>query len=414
MAAGRMASSPANRRVMVTGLGAVSAAGWGVARLREALRAGETLIASFDRLDHSRQRTHLAAQVPALEASARADFATADLSLADRFAVAAALEAIADAGLERIPGPRTGVFFGSTTGGLYETERYVEAIVERPDRRPPRALLASHSLSAPGEAVARQLGIEGPVETVSSACSSGSLAIEQALRAVRSGEVDIALAGGSDVLCLTTYSGFNALRAVASEPCRPFRASRSGMSLGEGAAVIVLESIEHAHSRRARVWCELVGAGSSCDASHMTAPHPAGVGAAAAIERSLADAGLDASDIDVVNAHATGTPLNDAAETAALALVFGERVKSLPLEATKGLLGHLLGTAGAIEAVAAILGLTAGEVRPTPGGGDVDPALAVRLVHDRPLPIPLRTALSISLGFGGANAALVLRCPEEA
>jgi 3-oxoacyl-[acyl-carrier-protein] synthase II len=210
------------------------------------------------------------------------------------------------------------------------------------------------------------------------------------------------------VLTLTTYSGFNALRAVDEQPCRPFRADRAGMSLGEGGAVLVFEELAHATARGRRPLAEILGAGSSCDANHMTAPDADGLGAAAAIERALEDAGIDSGAIDLVNAHATGTPLNDAAESAALLRVFGERSTTIPIEATKGILGHLLGTAGAIEAVATVLGLMDREARPAPGGGDVDPALAVDLVLGSPRPLPaLHTALSLSLGFGGANAAVV-------
>jgi len=201
---------------------------------------------------------------------------------------------------------------------------------------------------------------------------------------------------------------------VAEDACRPFHADRSGMSLGEGGAVLVLESLDHLRARGGRALAEVLGAGSSCDASHMTAPHADGVGAAAAIARSLEDAGVEPVEIDVINAHATGTPLNDAAEAAAFQRVFGERAHRIPTEATKGTIGHLLGTAGAIEALAAVIGLLDAEVRPTPGGEQVDPALAVRLVRDAPLPAPeLRTALSVSLGFGGANAAIVLRRLED-
>ena len=302
---------------MVTGLGAVSAAGWGVTPLRRALRSGLTLIAPFDRLDHARQRTHVAGQVPSrprgwTTVTRRPE--TSPSRIGSRSSPRWRRSPTRELALP-LDGARVGVFFGSTTGGLYETEQYLEVIVERPGSRPPRSLLVSHSLGAPAEAVARHLGVEGPVETVSSACCSGGLAIEQALRAVRSGEVDIALAGGADVLCLTTYSGFNALRAVAEGPCRPFRADRSGMSLGEGGATLVLESLDHLRSRAGRALVELLGAGSSCDASHMTAPRPDGLGAASAIERSLQDSGIGPGDVDLINAHATGTPLNDAAES---------------------------------------------------------------------------------------------------
>jgi 3-oxoacyl-(acyl-carrier-protein) synthase len=399
------------RRVVVTGLGAVTGAGWGVTPFRAATRAGQTTIGPFDRLDHSSQRTHVAGQVPPGPTARDQGLVSWNrLSHADRFALFAAYEAVAQAGFEApLTGRSVGVFFGSTTGGLFETEKYFEQLVREPGSRPHRTLLASHAHSAPAETVARHLGVSGPVETVSSACASGSLAIEQALRAVRSGEVDCALAGGSDTLTLTTYSGFNALRAVDEKPCRPFRSDRAGLSLGEGGAVLVLESLDHALARGGVPLAEILGAGSSCDASHMTAPQADGLGAAIAIERALEDAGLEPGSIDLVNTHGTGTPLNDAAEYAALRRVFGERSGRIPIEATKAILGHLLGTAGAIEALSTVIGLVEQEVRPTPGGGEIDPALPVVLLLDGLRAVPgMRAAISVSFGFGGANAAVVL------
>lgn len=409
--------SDARRRVVVTGLGAVTAAGWGVTPLREAIRAGRTAIGPFDRLDHTRQRTHVAGQVPSGPPRAASRHpAWCRLSHSDRFALFSASEASAQAQLPALlDGVSVGVFFGSTTGGLFETEKYFESLLRQPKVSPPRGLLASHAHSAPAETVARHLGIGGPVETISSACASGALAIEQALRAVRSSEVDVALAGGADVLTLTTYSGFNALRAVDERACRPFRSDRAGLSLGEGGAVLVIEALEHARARGASPLAEILGAGSSCDASHMTAPHAEGLGAVAAIHRALEDANIEPGAVDLVNAHGTGTPLNDAAEYAALSRVFGERSKTIPIEATKAILGHLLGTAGAIEAIATVLGLREQEVRPTPGGGEIDPALRVSLALEGLRPaLDMRIAMSLSLGFGGANAAVVLRRWDEA
>jgi len=270
-------------------------------------------------------------------------------------------------------------------------------------------------LSAPAETVARYLGVRGPVETVSSACASGGLAIEQAFRALRSGEVDVAIAGGADCLCLTTYSGFNALRAVDEQACRPFRGDRAGMSLGEGGAALILETIDHARARGARVLAEVLGAGASCDAHHMTAPQSEGSGASIAIERALQDAMLSEGSIDFINAHGTGTPLNDSAEYAALVRVFGDRSGRIPLEANKSMMGHLLGAAGVLEAVSAVLSLMDEEVHPTAGGDGVDAALPVDLVHDAPRHAgELRAGLSTNFGFGGANAALIFgRCQSS-
>ena len=399
------------QRVVVTGLGAVSATGWGVAAFREGLRSARTFIRPFDRFDNSRQRTHVAGQVPPPPVSLPfpASTAWARLSNSDRFALYAAHEAAAQAKLHQpLEGHRTGVFFGSSTGGLFETEGYFESLLREPGSQPRRAPLASHLIGSPAETVARYLGVRGPVETISSACASGGLAIEQALRAVRTSEVDIAFAGGSDCLCLTTYSGFNALRAVAEQPCRPFRADRTGISLGEGGAVLVLESLEHARERGARPLAEVMGAGSTCDANHMTAPQADGQSVVVAVERAIADAGIESDRIGFINAHGTGTPLNDAAEYAGLRRVFGDRLASLPVEATKGVIGHLLGAAGVIAAVSVIVGLLDLEVHPTPGTGPIDAAFAIDLVLDNLRSVPgVRAALSMSLGFGGANAAVV-------
>lgn len=417
------------RRVVVSGLGAVSGLGWGAGPLWEGLRAGRTGIRPFERFDHSGHRTHLAAEVPPpppgsplMARLERRIPGWRRLSLADRYALFAAAEALAQAGLDGLPGDpaAAGVFFGSSTGGMFESEQFFADFLR--DRRKARlSSLVAQQVNAPGDAVARWLGVTGPVQTVSSACASGALALGSALDALRAGEVDVAIAGGSDSLCQLTYAGFNALRSVDAGPCRPFRAAREGMSFGEGAAVLVLEPLERVLGRGARPLAELVGAGSSCDAHHMTAPKPCGTGAAAALAAALCDAGLAPETVDFVNAHATGTPLNDSAEWQALLRVFGERAAALPVTATKALVGHLLGSSGAIEAVVTILSLLHGELHPVPempgeesGAGEIgenrgmDPDLPVALVLDRPLPLPgARTAVSTSLAFGGSNAALV-------
>jgi 3-oxoacyl-[acyl-carrier-protein] synthase II len=386
--------------------------------LWEGLRAGRSAIRGFRRFDHSLHRTHLAAEVddfPEACAALASDPRWARLSLADGFAVFAATEALAMAGLAESL-PEAGVYFGSSTGGMFESERFFSEFLRGRWRQARLRDLASQQVNSPGDSVARWLGATGPVRTVSSACSSGALALGAALDAIRSGEVDVALAGGSDSLCQLTYAGFNALRSVDEGACRPFRPGREGMSFGEGSAVLVLEPLERVRERGGEPLAVLAGAGSACDAHHMTAPDPSGEGAAAAIEAALLDAGMSAAEIGFVNAHGTGTPLNDAAEWRALQRVFGERAGEIPLAATKALLGHLLGTSGAIEAVATVLCLRHREVHPVPAadGTAVDPEAPVALVVDRPLPLPgVRAAVSTSLAFGGANAALVFSQVED-
>jgi 3-oxoacyl-[acyl-carrier-protein] synthase II len=420
-------------RVAVTGVGAVSGYGWGVAPLWEGLRAGRTRLGDFDRFDHAGHRTHLAAQAPPPPPAATALPGWRRLTWCDRFALFAAAEALAQAGLAApLADGAAGVFFGSSTGGMYEAELYFDRLARRAladgpgraalaDRPGSLAHLACHPVSSPGDAVARGFGVTGPVLTYSTACSSASLALAAALDALRSGEVEVAVAGGSDSLCQLTYAGFNALRSVAEEPCRPFREGRDGMSIGEGAAVLVLEPEERALARGVRPLALLAGAGTSCDAHHMTAPDPTGAGPAAAIAAALRDAGIAPEAVAFVDVHGTGTQLNDAAEWQALSRVFGPRLAAMPIAATKALVGHLLGSAGALEAVATVLCLAAGEVHPVPADGPADPELPVGLVQDRPHRFngapaspgahssngAAAAALSTNLAFGGSNAALV-------
>jgi 3-oxoacyl-[acyl-carrier-protein] synthase II len=419
---------------VVSGVGAVSGFGWGVEALWQGLHAGATAIRRLRRFDPTPHRTHLAAEVPLPAPAGAPGGGDRRLSLADRFALAAAVEALAAAGLAPPDRPRpaaerarqpaaresveqgigegaVGVYFGSSTGGMWESEGFLAGLLGGPRRT--LHTLAAQQVNGPGDAVARALGVTGPVATVSSACASGALAIGAALAALRTGEIEVALAGGADSLCQLTYAGFNALRAVDEGPCRPFQSGRGGMSVGEGAAVLVLEPLARALARGVTPLAVLAGAGATCDAHHMTAPEPGGAGAALAIAAALADAGLGPGDIDFVNAHGTGTPLNDTAEWRALAEVFGARAASLPVTATKAGVGHLLGSSGALEAVVTVLSLARGELHPVPrGAAAVDPACPVALVVDRPLRLPAaRAAVSTSLAFGGANAALVLARP---
>jgi 3-oxoacyl-[acyl-carrier-protein] synthase II len=402
-------TTPRHPIVGVTGIGAVSAFGWGIEPLWAGLSAGQTAIGDFDRFDHGEYSTHLAAQVPKRETPETTGRSTPrGTCLAERFALAATREALRMAGLgEDLSTARAGVFFSSSTGGMFEAEQYYLAL--RAGQRPDLRLIVTHTVAVPGDTVARHFRVTGPVETTSSACASGALAVESALDAVRRGDVAVAIAGGSDSLCRTTFGGFNALRAVAEDPCVPFRQQRTGLSLGEGAGVLVIEALDAARARGREPLAVLAGAGSSSDAHHMTAPDPLGHGAARAMEKALEDAGMDVAEVDFVNAHGTGTPLNDLAEWQAMSRVFGERASRLPLTSTKASIGHLLGSAGSIEAVATILCLWHRAVHPCAGPGETDPLTPVDLVRHQPrrLEDPCR-ALSLNLGFGGCNGALVL------
>ena len=404
----RHGSKPHLPAVAVTGLGAVTACGWGTASLWQGLSRGQTAVALPKRFETADQRTRLAAEVEPPEALWQDVFDDdTTVTRADGFALFAAREAMAQAGLER-PAPGLGIFFGGSTAGMAEAEAFYGHLVEQRGSAARLRLVAGHQINSPGDAVARHVGAMGPVVTLSSACASGALAFGAALDALRCGEVEVALAGGADSLCRLTYAGFNSLRAVDSDPCRPFRGQRQGLSMGEGAGVVVLETLQHAMARRAPILGWLLGAGSSCDAHHMTAPHPQGRGAAEAIHSALLDGSVEPGAVDFINAHGTGTPHNDISEWRAIEQVFGARAGDVPVTSTKGIVGHLLGSSGAIEAVATLLCLQHRAVHPTPGEGDLDAEMSVDLVVDRPRQIEIRSrAVSTSFAFGGSNAALV-------
>ena len=396
------------RRVVVTGLGVVSPAGWNVASFQKALNSGRTLIGPLTKFKAEHQRTKLAAQVPAPEKHTwLAQYGRG--SPCDRFAVIAAREATQQASLpNKLSELSTGIFFGSSTGGLCETEAFYSRFLNTDTSQVDRKLLVSHHICSPAEAIARQLCVSGPVETISSACAAGGLAIKQAYSSVGAGEIDIALTGGADALTITTYSGFNSLRNMDENPCRPFQADRVGMSLGEGGAVLVVESLDHALHRGAMPLAEILGTGSSCDAAHMTSPSESGMFAAAAISEAIVTAGLKPSDIDYFNAHGTGTPHNDRAEYAALRLVFGNHLPHVFLEPTKSIVGHSLGAAGAIEAASTILCLKNQAVHPTAMEPNLDPDTPVNLSYGLSVEsTSLRHAVSSSFGFGGANVAIL-------
>ena len=396
-------------RVVITGLGSVSACGWTANDLHSGLLSGISAVVEPARFDTSGQRTTVAGEVPpAPESIVQKIPEWATLSRSDRFAVAAAIEAVEQAGLAAGPSSAA-LFFGGSTGGMLECEEYFGRLLETRDGHPGIRLQASQQINSPGDAVARHLKLTGPVQTVSSACASGTLALGMALDELRLGNSDVVLAGGSDSLCLLTYSGFNSLRSVDGRPCRPFRSDRQGLSIGEGAGVLVLETLDHARGRGATPLAELLGAGASCDANHMTAPHPEGEGAAKAIEGAIADAGIPADRVDFVNAHGTGTPQNDVSESRALHSVFGARAAALPVTSNKATIGHLLGSAGAVEAVSTVLSLIHGVIHPMPGGGEMGDQIDLDIVLDSPRLIPPGgVAISSSFAFGGANAAVVI------
>lgn len=402
------------RAVAVTGLGVVSALGGNVDALAAGLVEGRCGITRLKLFQH-RGRAGVAAEVP--EDVAGFDVAldaptTRRLSRADRFALAAAEEACHDAGLD--PALRRGatLYAGATTAGMRETEEAYRRQRAGEDRRFRVSRMLATPLSTPAAVVAQALCIFGPRGTFSTACSSSALAIAAGADTIARGRARVVLAIGSDQLCRLTYAGFDALQALDPEPCRPFDRDRRGLSLGEGAAALVLEDADHARARGARVRALVVGHGTATDAHHVTAPHPEGAGARRALEAALDGAGLPAQAVGYVNAHGSGTRHNDEVEIAVLRAVFGERLPHVPISSTKSQVGHCLAAAGAIEAVATVVALERGLLPPTVNLRALDPAWAdLDLVPRAGRRASLAVAVTSSSGFGGHNVTLVLARP---
>lgn len=399
-------------RVVVTGLGTISAAGPGTASLREALHGERTCIGPVTIVETEGLKVHIAGEVRDVpEPRLMPRSARVRASRSDRFALLALDEALAQSGLELpLATPaRVGVAIGSSTGGMLETEAYYRTRLTGAPAGVWRKRLAAATVAAPTDLVAGALGATGPRLSPSTACSSGAIAVAMAATWIRSGAADVVVAGGSDALTRMTFTGFHALQALSSEPCRPFDRDRRGLSLGEGAGVLILESEAHARRRGATVLAEIAGAGMSCDASHPTAPHAEARGAVLALTGALRDAGLRPDQIDYVNAHGTGTVQNDVSETFALKRVLGEAAGRVAVSSTKSLIGHLLGAAGAVEAIITVLALRDGFAPPTLHLEHPDPACDLNHVPQRGRALAIRSALSNSYGFGGNNCTLALR-----
>ncbi len=415
-----MSRADGPRRVVITGLGAVTPFGAGVAALWNGLCAGVSAVGPIDRFEAHGLRTRIAAHVPELPLPAGME--PRDAKRMDRFALlalAAADEAWRQAGLSGgVPDPyRAGVLIGSSHGGEETLVDGVRALSAEDPRRLSPWLISRMLANMASAQVAIRHGLRGPSFAVASACATGAHAIGEAAEIVRRGDADLMLAGASDA-CITplTLAGdaaAGALSARNEEPeraSRPFDADRDGFVVGEGAGVLVLEKREHALARGARVLAELTGYGATTDALHETRPEAEGAHVAYAIRRALAKAGLAPEALDAVFAHATGTPVGDRAEACALRTALGARVSAVPIAAIKGALGHLMGAAGAVQAIAAVTALETQTLPPTVNLEHPDVA-GLDFVVSRPRPTPLHHVLSNAMGFGGHNVALILSAP---
>ncbi len=398
------------RPIVITGLGVISAAGCGVEEVWDALRAGRTGLGPLTLFESPRNARHLVGQV-----GADVDQLAGDVrgSRSDKLAWIAAQGAIQQSGLAVPLGgsgaDRTGVLLGSTVAGILGTEKMLDHLLREQCHR--FGPVRYHQCASATDLCAQRLGARGPTATFSTACSGGALAIATAAEVIQSDEADVVLAGGADSLSRLTLNGFGSLLLLDPDGCRPFDAARAGISLGEGAAILVLEAEETARERGARVLARLSGWGTSCDATHATAPHPQGDGATAAMQRALERSGLSPADINYVSAHGTGTPDNDAMEARALRRVFGEAVP--PFASVKRFFGHTLAASGAIKAVVCLQALIEQAVPANLGFENPDPKIGLQPVREFQSR-RLEHVLSNSFGFGGNNVALVFSHPNSA
>jgi 3-oxoacyl-[acyl-carrier-protein] synthase II len=397
------------KRIVVSGIGIVCALGRDRHVVWKSLMEGRCGIGKLDRFRAPGCLSEAAAQTGDIdppEEMSRIERRRATRT--DRLCLRAAEEAVAQAWLSALPDRSgLGVSLGSSTAGMLETEAYCRSGLSRGfDRAAPSRVLGLPS-SAPTDAVARHFGAGGPRVSNMTACASSAASIGFAADLIRSGDATAMIAGGGDALCLMTYAGFNALRLLDPDPCRPFASDRAGLTLGEGAGILILEERDRALARGAEPLAEFMDYGSSCDAHHMTAPHPEGRGAARAMAEALDRSGLAASGIDHINAHGTGTPANDASEATAIRLVFGKD-GSPAVAATKASHGHLLGGAGAVEAAILVLCLVNKTIPAMPGTFQDD---TLDLVAGEPRRLGMEHAITNSFGFGGTNVALVFGRP---
>jgi 3-oxoacyl-[acyl-carrier-protein] synthase II len=335
-----------------------------------------------------------------------------------QFGFVAAKEAVRDSGLDlgKEDGDRVGVIIGSGIGGMQTYETQLRIFFERGPRKVSPFTIPALVMNMCSGLVAIEYGARGPNFGIASACATGTHAIGEAALAIRRGEADVMIAGGSEAaLTPFAYASFCAMKAMSTrndapqKASRPFDRNRDGFVMGEGAGVVILESIEHARARGARIYCELAGYAATCDAYHITQPDPAGKGLSLAMHRALASAGVRPEEIDYINAHGTSTPYNDRYETLAIKEVFGDHARKLAISSTKSMTGHLLGAAGGIEAVICAKTIQTGRIAPTINLDDPDPDCDLDYVPHVARECPVKTVLSNNLGFGGQNASAVFR-----
>ncbi|HLF73392.1 MAG TPA: beta-ketoacyl-ACP synthase II [Anaerolineales bacterium] len=411
------------KRVVITGLGCICPVGNNVKESWEALLAGRSGAGMITLFDASRHKTRFAAEVKGFDGGAL--FGPREARKMDRFtqfAVATTMQALDQAGfkIDESNRDRVGVLIGTGIGGIGTLLDQVEVMRERgTDRVSPFLIPMMISDSAAGM-LAIRLGARGPNMSVATACASGNNALGEAAEMIRRGAADVMVAGGSEAaLVPVAMAGMNVMTALSTRnedpqsASRPFDKDRDGFLMGEGAGILILESLEHAEARGAKALAELSGYGTTDDAHHISAPAENGAGAAISMKLAIEDAGLDLNDIGYINAHGTSTPLNDKSETAAIKTVFGEQAYQIPVSSTKSMTGHLLGASGAVEAAFVVMALREGVLPPTINYQTPDPECDLDYVPNWPRQASVQHAMSNSFGFGGHNATLIFSRFDE-
>ena len=410
-------------RVVVTGIGLVTPVGSDRKTTWNSLLEGKSGIDYISLFDAEGFESRIAAEVNDFDAApilGRKE--TRRLDRFARFACVAALEALEDAGIDMATedADRVGVLIGSGVGGIMTiTEQHKILINKGPKRVSPFLVPMMLGDMASGQ-VSMMIGAKGPNFSTVSACATGTDSIGEALEMIRRGRADVVIAGGTEAaVCEIGVAGFNSCMALSTRnddpqaASRPFDSGRDGFVLGEGAGLVVLESLEHAEKRGANVLAELAGYGASSDAHHVTQPHPEGEGAARAMKWAIEDAGLVPENVDYINAHGTSTPLNDKFETIAMKRMYGDHAYNLAISSTKSMTGHLLGAAGGIEAAFSVLAVKEGIIPPTINIDDPDPECDLNYVPNKAVKQDVNVAMSNSLGFGGHNASLVFKSFQQ-
>ena len=407
------------RRVVVTGLGAITAIGHTAEDFWAGLVAGRNGIDRVSAFDPADFACQIGAEVRNWDAAVQWDPKEARRN--DRYThlgFCAARQAVKDAGLEmsKENGDRVGVIIGSGIGGMFTYESQLRVLFERGPRKVSAFTIPSLIGNICSGLVGIELGARGPNFGTVSACASATHSLGEAYHVIRRGEADVMVAGGAEAsITPFAFASFCAMKAMSTRnddpqhASRPFDAGRDGFVMGEGSGVLVLESYEHAKARGARIYCELAGYAASCDAFHITQPDPEGRGLMLAISRALSYGGVRPEEVDYVNAHGTSTPYNDKFETLAIKKVFGDHARKLAVSSTKSMTGHLLGAAGGIEAVACVKTIQTGVVPPTINYAEPDPECDLDYVPNQARELRARCVMSNNLGFGGQNASVVFR-----